>query len=488
MNQSKNTEQPNILLLVADDLGWSDVSYLGSQIQTPHIDNIGESGAQLNQFYVMPSCSPTRASMLTGRYTIRYGLQVSVIKPEHKYGLPVEEKIIPQALKEVGYQTAIIGKWHLGLSKPEHLPTNRGFDHQYGCYNGMIDYETHTCQSNMDWDAKIIDPEYMQEPTEALDGHDWNLDEEVNFEKGYATDLIRDEAIRVIKERDSEKPFFLYVPFTAPHTPLQAKDLDLQQYKDMDLAVPKLFDNENEEEKKLRLKRRRFYAALVSNMDAAIGQIMKTLKDEDLEKDTLVVFLSDNGASYQGGNNDPLRGQKALLYEGGVRVPAVMSFPGKIPAKSLVDQPMHVVDLYPTLLKIAGATIDQKNAIDGKDMWETVTQNTREPEREILINAREGRSSAIRIGDWKLVRNGHLGPTSVLEGSENKYELFNLKEDPNEKNNLIEQNQKIFKKLNDRLEKYTHEAVPHLWTNPSKENDPVPKVWKPYWWKDRKTN
>jgi arylsulfatase A-like enzyme len=486
MSDKYNIEKPNILLLVADDLGWSDVSYLGSQIQTPNIDNIGAEGAILNQFYVMPSCSPTRASMMTGRYTIRYGMQVSVIKPSHKYGLPVDEKILPQSLKEVGYETAIVGKWHLGLSKPEYLPTNRGFDHQYGCYNGMIDYEKHNSDMYMDWEAKIIDPECMEQPDENTDGHDWNSGDENLYEKGYATDLIRDEAIRVIKERDREKPLFLYVPFTAPHTPLQAKDLDLAQYENMDLAVPRIFKNEDEEAKKLRLKRRRFYASLVSNMDAAIGRILETIDDEKIRENTLIVFLSDNGASYQGGNNDPLKGQKALLYEGGVRVPAVMSFSGKIPKGTLVDEPMHVVDLYPTLCKLAGVEAKQDKPLDGLNVWPTISEGEPTPHEDILINAREGRSSAIRMGDWKLVRNGHLGPVSTIGDNETKFELFNLKDDPNEKNNLIESNQVVFEKLKKRLDEYTEEAVPHLYTTP--EEYVTPKIWKPFWWQETSAN
>ena len=395
--------------------------------------------------------------------------------------MPVDEKILPQALKEVGYQTAIIGKWHLGLSKPEYLPTNRCFDHQYGCYNGMIDYIRHTCEVNMDWDTELIDPECYDEPNEDANGHDWNTGDTNHYEKGYATDLIRDEAIRVIKDRNKEQPLFLYVPFTAPHTPLQAKDLDLEQYANMEMSVPKIFDKENPEEKKLRLKRRRFYAALVSNMDSAIGEIVKTVHEEGLSENTLIVFVSDNGGSYQGGNNDPLRGQKGQLYEGGVRVPAAMAFPNKIAEKTFVDEPLHVVDLYPTLLNLAGASLEQEKPLDGKDMWETVTKGEKSPHEDILINAREGRSSAIRMGNWKLVRNGKLGPTSTIGEAETKFELFNLKIDPNEKNNVLHENADQYEKLKNRLDTYTSEAVPHLWTEPP-EMLKAPKVWKPNWW------
>jgi arylsulfatase A-like enzyme len=403
------SNKPNIVLLVADDLGWNDVGYHGSNIRTPNIDKLGESGAVLDQFYVMPACTPTRASLMTGRYTIRYGMQISVIKPHHRHGLPADERILPQALKEVGYETSIVGKWHLGLSKPEYLPTNRGFDHQYGCYTGMIDYVTHTRNKDLNWREQLVVMDSIEEPTEKLLGNDWNRDDRPVYEKGYVTDLIREEAIRVIRERDKSAPLFLYVPFTAPHTPLQAMESDLEQYLDADLKIPDIF-NVDEENRELRLNRRRYYAALVSGMDDAVGAIMQTLKEQDMLSNTLVIFMSDNGGSYQGGNNDPLRGQKTQMYEGGVRVPALISFPGRIEPGTFVNEPLHVVDLYPTLLKLTGATLEQEHPLDGKDIWATVSNGAESPHREILINAREGRSSAIRVGDWKLIRNGHLGP------------------------------------------------------------------------------
>lgn len=474
--------KPNILLLVADDLGWNDVGYHGSNIKTPNIDKLGKSGAVLNQFYVMPACTPTRASLLTGRYPIRYGMQITVVKPHHRHGLPVDERILPQALKEVGYETAIVGKWHLGLSRPEYLPTHRGFDHQYGCYCGMIDYVTHTRNNDLEWDAQLVDMNNIEKPTDKLLGYDWNRNDQPVYEKGYVTDLIRDEAIRVIKERDKSKPLFLYVPFTAPHTPLQAKVSDLEKYKNVELEIPDIFkaDKENLE---LRMKRRRYYAAMVTAMDNAIGEIIQTIKEQNMTENTCVIFFSDNGASYQGGNNDPLRGQKTQMYEGGVRVPALMSFPGKIKPGTFVDKPVHVVDLYPTLLNLAGASLKQKHPLDGKDIWATITEGADSPHKEILINARKDRSSAIRVGDWKLVRNGHLGPVSTIGDEETKYELFNLKTDQYEERNLIHDNPEEFAKLKERLDYYTEVAADPLVTSNPK-SDTIPRVWRPYWWED----
>jgi arylsulfatase A-like enzyme len=476
-------DRPNIVLLLADDLGWDDVGYHGSQILTPHIDALGASGAILEQFYVMPSCTPTRASLLTGRYPMRYGLQVSVIKPQHRYGLPLTEKLLPQCLQEAGYQTAIVGKWHLGLHKPAYLPTNRGFDHQYGCYNGMIDYVRHTVNDELDWDTELIDPQCLPEPAPDDVGHDWSRGETPNYEKGYATDLIRDEAMRVIRERDQERPLFLYVPFTAPHTPLQAKDLDLGPYEDMDMSTPRIFDDESPEAHALRQKRRRFYAALVSNMDAAIGGIVETIRQEGIEQDTLVLFMSDNGASYQGGCNDPLRGQKMSLYEGGVRVPAAMAFSGRITPGTVVDQPLHVVDLYPTLAALAGVSLRQSNPLDGQDVWPCVASGSTVPDREILLNARKGRSSALRVGDWKLVRDGRLGPIRKMTAEEESvYELFNLKEDPSEKLNRAGECPEQLAALSVRLDDYTAQAVRPLYDEYPLERDATPRVWGPHWW------
>ena len=246
------------------------------------------------------------------------------------------------------------------------------------------------------------------------------------------------------------------------------------------IDIPQIFlkDLENLDE---RMNRRRYYAAMVSGLDDAVGKLMHTLKEQNMLENTLVIFVSDNGGTYQGGSNDPLRGQKTQMYEGGVRVPALMAFPGKIEPGTFIDKPLHIVDFYPTLLKLAGASLEQEHPLDGKDMWPTITEGADSPHKEILINAREGRSSAIRVGDWKLVRNGHLGPVSTIGDEETKYELFNLKTDPYEKTNLIVENPGKFEELKKRLDYYTRVAVDPLVTSNPK-SDTIPKVWRPFWW------
>lgn len=188
--------RPNIIIFLADDLGWSDVGWHGGDIATPHLDRLAAAGAKLEQFYVLPVCSPTRAALLTGRYPIRHGLQLSVVRPWAQYGLPLEERTLPQALREAGYTTAISGKWHLGHFRPEYQPTRRGFDTQYGHYNGQIDYFTHARDG----------------------GHDWHRNDRESRDAGYSTTLIGNEAVRVVEQADPRKPFFLYVPFNAPHS------------------------------------------------------------------------------------------------------------------------------------------------------------------------------------------------------------------------------------------------------------------------------
>ena len=194
--------------MIANDLGWGDVGYHSSKIATPNIDQLAGRGVQLNQFYVQPVCSPTRGALMTDRYPMRYGLQCGVVRPWARHGLPLDERTLPQALREVGYVTAICGKWHLGHAAPDYLPTRRGFDHQYGHYNGAINYFTHIRDG----------------------GHDWHRDDQPNYDAVYSTDLISKEACRIIATHDQTKPLFLYVPFNAPHTPLQAPDSYLDRY------------------------------------------------------------------------------------------------------------------------------------------------------------------------------------------------------------------------------------------------------------------
>jgi arylsulfatase A-like enzyme len=428
--------RPHIVFLLADDLGWKDVGYHGSEIKTPNIDRLAASGVKLEQFHVMPVCSPTRCALLTGRYPIRCGLQTGVVRPWANYGLPLKERTLAQALKEAGYRTAITGKWHLGTIEPGYLPTHRGFDHQYGHYLGAIDYFQHT----------------------RMGGLDWHRNEKALREEGYTTNLIGAEAVRLIKDHDLKKPLFLYVPFNSPHTPLQAPEEYLKKYE------------------AIKNKRRQTFAGMVTCMDDAIGRIVQALKDRGMAQDTLLIFSSDNGGPIsQAANNGPLRAGKGTLYQGGVQVPAWAVWPGKLKAGAVVKEPLHMVDWYPTLVRLAGGSTEQKLPLDGKDLWPVLTEGKPSPHAEILLNV-ELQRGAIRQGNWKLVARG----TFPRAGGKmlDKVELFDLSKDPFEKTDLSTKEPKKVEELLGRLDVYAREAVPARGGRGRQPaNFKVPKVW-----------
>jgi arylsulfatase A-like enzyme len=411
---------PNFVFILADDLGWRDVGFNGSEIKTPNIDRMAGLGVRLNQFYVLPICSPTRAALLTGRYPIRTGFQTGVVRPWSPYGLPPEERTLGHALKEAGYTTAIVGKWHLGHARPEFLPTRLGFDRQYGHHLGVIDYYKH---------ARIDVP-------------DWHRNDKPLKEEGYSTTLIGKEAARVIEKHDFAKPLFLFVPFNAPHTPLQAPDEYIAKYSTI------------EDES------RRIFAAMVTCMDDEIGRILKALETRGVAANTLVMFTSDNGGAVRNGaSNHPLRGGKTDLYEGGVRVPACAMWSGSIQPGTVVNEPVHIVDVFPTLVLLAGGSIDQPLPLDGRDIRATITKNAKSPRQEILLNVEPNRG-AIRRGDWKLIVAGPL--PQPVESPKGKLELFNLVNDPREQRNLAKDEPEKLRELLARLNHYAEAAAPPL--------------------------
>lgn len=429
--------RPHIILLLADDLGWQDVSHHGSEIATPNIDGLAIRGVQLNQFYVQPVCSPTRGALMTGRYPIRFGLQCGVVRPWANHGLPVEEQTLAQGLAAAGYETAVIGKWHLGHSATEYLPLQRGFTRQYGHYNGALDYFTHIRDG----------------------GHDWHRDDRAIYEQGYTTDLIGQEAVRLIQEHDKDKPLFLYVPFNAPHSPYQATERHLAK-------------NQH-----IMEGRRRTYAAMVTNMDEAVGHIVSAADSHLPRENTLIFFCSDNGGITAVGSNGELRSQKAYLYEGGVRVPAIVAWDGALKAGSEVNEPLHIVDLYPTLLGLAGGRPKQKHPLDGKDAWPTIAKGAPTPHDFILLNQTPFHG-AVRIGDWKIVHNGAVSANATEPPGQETWELFNLKNDPYEKEDLAAKRPKIFKRLQKKLTALGNEAVPpNIPPNKAPQGWKAPRIW-----------
>lgn len=443
--------RPNILIILADDLGYADVGFTGGKdIKTPNLDTLATAGARLEQFYVQPLCSPTRASLMTGRYPMRYGLQVGVVKPWEKRGLPLEERVLPKALKEAGYTTAIAGKWHLGCFERAYLPTSRGFDHQYGHYCGAIDYFTH----------------------ERDGGFDWHREDKICRDEGYSTHLVAREAARLLREQPAGKPFFLYVPFNAVHSPHQVPEKYTAPYAS--LPEP-----------------RRTYAGMVAAMDEAIGQILAALDARGFRTNTLVFFSSDNGGPNPGRvtSNGPLRAGKGTVYEGGTRVCACVAWQGHIKPGSALAQPLHMVDWYPTLLKLAGAPLDQKLPLDGRDMLAVLTQGAPSPHDQILLNTTP-RGGALRVGDWKLVVNGAVGtgedeektpaPAKRKKGKKQPeragVELFNLAQDLSEKHNLAAERPEKVKELRALYDALAKQAA-RPGNQPQTADYKAPKVW-----------
>jgi arylsulfatase A-like enzyme len=430
--------KPNIVIILADDLGNADLGYRGSDIRTPNIDQLAKDGVRAESFYGMPVCTPSRAELMTGRYAMRYGLQTLVIFPSHTYGLPTDERTLPQALKEAGYQTAMVGKWHLGHADRKYWPQNRGFDHFYGNLVGEVDYFTKKRGGLIDWQR---DGRFLPE-------------------NGYFTTLIGNEAVNIINNHDTSKPLFLYVASLAPHAPYQAPKPDVDAYS-------KLAGDEH----------RHTYAAMITDLDTQVGRITAALKQKKMLDNTLIIFSSDNGGATSalfatgarspeeraesGGvtlgtkppaSNGDLRDGKGSLHEGGVRVPTIFYWPKRL-KPGIVNEPLAMVDVMPTALALAGAKGSADHPFDGKDIWPTLADNQPSPHDDILVNV-EAVRGAIRKGDWKLVK------IALLPG---RTELFNLANDPGEKDNVAAQYPEIVKDLETRLLAYAREMKPSEW-------------------------
>lgn len=418
--------RPNIIIVMADDLGFADVGFNGAQdIQTPHIDSMAESGVRFESFYVQHMCTPTRAALMTGRYPMRFGMQTFVITPGQSYGLPLEERTIADALKGAGYKTYALGKWHLGHADEAFWPHNRGFDYFYGNTIGEVDFYT----------------------KERLGVIDWQRNGEQLFEDGYLTELITKDAVRIIEEQTDDEPFFMYMAHLAVHAPYQAPQEYIDRYSDIED------------------KYRRIYAAMTTAMDDSVGEVLAALDRKGLRDNTLVLFLSDNGgiagfdptvAKATGdkpapADNTPFRGSKSSLYEGGVRSAAAANWPGHI-EPGVVSEPVHVVDLLPTLVGLAGGTIETDKPVDGRDIWPVITSGEASPHDEILINA-ELHRGAVRKDRWKLVKFATL-PSRV--------ELYDVEADPGEDHNLAQQHPEKVEELEKILNGYAKQATGSL--------------------------
>ena len=422
-------DAPNIVYILANDLGWKDVGFHGGKASTPELDALAASGARLERFYTLPNSTPTRAALMTGRYPMRYGMQMLSLLPWSSYGIPLDERLLPQALKMVGYRTTAFGQWQLGHATRDLLPTHRGFDYYYGNLNALGNHFS---------------------KTDVTGKRDWYRGDRLIRESGYATTLIARDAADYISSYDRARPLFMYVSLPAPEAPLQAPAKFLAQYKDV------------------KNKQLRTYYAMVSAMDAAVGTIVAAIKARGMSENTLIVFHSDNGGavkhkfatgdgdvSQHVASNGPFRSGASSMYEGGVRVVALAAWPGHI-KPGVTSERIHVTDMYPTLLGLAGAPLDndvQIKTIDGMDVWPVISADALSPRKEMLIHVDEFRG-AVMVGDWKLIVYGTL-PTRV--------ELYNVGEDPSEESNRTEEEPERVQKMLSRLNEYAWEMEPSLY-------------------------
>jgi arylsulfatase A-like enzyme len=414
----EDAPRPNIVFIMADDLGWADVAFHGGNVPTPHLDNLAKEGLELAQHYVAPVCSPTRSGLLTGRCWSRFG----VTTPNNTLALPMDTLTLPRALKSVGYSTCLVGKWHLG-SLPKWGPNHFGFDHSYGSLAGGISPWNHR---------------YKKGPYSMT----WHRNEELLEETGHVTDLLTQEAVGWIGQH-SQSPFFLYVPYTAVHLPIKEPEEWLAR-------VPKSITGDVP----------RHYAACVMHLDDSVGQIVAALEKAGVREKTILVFTSDNGGSTAEnndlkypddncpngkltGNNRPLRGKKADVYEGGTRVPTIVSWPGTIPPGQ-VSSPVQITDWMPTFCSLAGYKPDRDLKWDGMDITALLKEQAPLPDRPIYTVGPQGRAVSLRYGAWKLIRLG--------TGDDRKIELYNIAMDPRESKNLAQAEPKRVEELFERLE------------------------------------
>ena len=421
--------RPNIILIFTDDQGINDVGCYGSEIPTPNIDSLARDGLQLTNFYAASSiCTPSRFGLLTGRNPATSQDQLLqalmfVADEDKNRGIQPGEPTFAHDLLDAGYHTALIGKWHLGHGKNEFLPIHHGFETFIGHTGGCIDFFTMTYGNRPDW--------YHQE-------------KHVN-ENGYATELITDEAVQYIrKHKDSDRPFFLFLPYNAPHfgkgwDPQNQKPINIMQAQAADLKrVANIPD-----------KVRREFAAMTVNLDDGIGRILKTLKQTNLEEDTLVVFMTDHGGTpVFGGSNLPLRGNKATLFDGGIKVPCLLRWPGTIPAGKKSNDLAWALDIAPTFTKLAGTRppVGAKG-LDLSPLWQRQDSNEWNNDRELFWKT--GSHAELKRSGWSALRRGEW---KLLKTPEDEF-LFNLAEDPNEKNNLAPAQPQILQELTARRQK-----------------------------------
>ena len=431
-------EKPNIVIILTDDMGWKDVSYHGAEFLTPNIDRIAKEGVELDRYYVTPICTPTRAGLMTGRYPLRFGLQRVTVKTWGTRSIPDDEVLIPASLEKAGYKTrAITGKWHLGWLRRANHPLSKGFTSFLGHAGGAIGYFNHQTQ----------------------DLHDWHRNYELNFEPGYSTELIGDEAVRIIKEaKDDSSPFFLYVAFNAIHTPNDVLPRHWAQFGH------------------IKDEKRREKAAMMASLDEQVGRILNALDYTRATNNTFLLFSSDNGGGIPAGSvNLPLRDGKWAVYEGGIRVAAALRWPDGIEGGRKLTEPISYIDIYPTLLKIAEARPSGK-PFDGEDVLDVLRGESKredfefhsyfqgqripgndDPNRKIPYER-----NAVNTKEWKVVR---MGPS--LHRVDDPYkdaqiELYRIQDDPYETKDVASKHPKVVAGLVEKMKAFRSTQKPVL--------------------------
>ncbi len=432
-------KRPNIIVFITDDQGYGDLSCMAeanpecpTDFRTPHLDQLAASGVRFTSWYSnSPVCSPSRASLLTGRYPGNAGVRAILAGHRTASGLPPSVPTLATALKAQGYQTAMFGKWHLGLAEGSR-PHDHGFDEWFGFLAGCVDYFSHIFYWGMNRGGPGNDPT-----------HDlWHNEEEIwDYNGQYFTELVTERAVAYIRQAaQSEQPFFTYVAYNAPHYPMHAPKKYMDRFPDLPWD-------------------RQIMAAMLSAMDDGVGAIMAELVRQGIAEDTVVFFMSDNGPSretrnwldgtkdpYYGGSTGKLKGHKFSLYEGGIRVPGILSWPARIPAGQVTAEPAVAMDVFPTMLKAAGGD-PTTYQLDGMDLLPYLAEGQPFPQRDIFWEMKG--QTAIRRGPWKLVLNGQL-----VEGAppEDDVHLANLDEDMGERHNLKDQHPELTQELKTKAE------------------------------------
>ena len=463
----KADSRPHIIFVLADDYGFNDVGYHGSKIKTPNLDKLASEGVKLENYYVQPICTPTRSQLLSGRYQISTGLQHGIIWPLQPNGLPLDSPTIADKMKEAGYSTHAVGKWHVGFYKDEYLPTSRGFDTFYGYLTGSEEYFTHKRCFDKFCGRDLRD---NKKPAKA-DGI-------------YSTHLFSNKVIDIVQNHNTTEPLFIYLPFQAVHSPLEVPDEYVKPY-----------DN-------IKDRNRRLYSGMVSAMDEAVGNITEAFKQKGFWDNTLMVFSTDNGGQIlEGGNNWPLRGWKASLWEGGMKGVGFVHGEMLKNKGTVSKELMHVTDWYPTLVGLAGGNLNGTKPLDGYDQWKTISEGSKSPRKVLLHNIDplapkigtpvlngtfdSTTRAALRYKDWKII-TGNPGNGSWIpephsrfsavhqyEDSSKNVWLFNITADPNERTDLSSTHPSIVELMLAMLDVFNSTAVPCRYPKEDHRGDPA---------------